>query len=64
MRAVLILSAMTFACNIIFALHPYEYISFSIPYWLSGWLWFIATVLLGYRTDQLLKEHRKEIEAN
>jgi hypothetical protein len=64
MRAVLILSAVTFACNIVFALHQYEYISFGIPHWLSGWSWFFATALLGYRTDQLLKEHSKEIEAN
>ena len=64
MRAVLIFSAITFACTIVFALHQYEYTSFSIPHWLSGWTWFIATVLLGYRTDQLLKEGNREIETN
>lgn len=63
-RAVLILSAIAFACNIVSALYQYEYISLNIPLWLSGWAWFIATALLGWRTDQLLKEHSKELEAN
>jgi hypothetical protein len=63
-RAVLIFSALAFACNIVFALYQYEYISFGIPHWISSWAWFIATVFLGYRTDRLLKEHNKEIEAN
>ena len=64
MRAVLILSAFGFAFSIVFALYQYEYISFGIPHWFSGCSWFIATVLLGYRTDQLLKEQNQEIEAN
>ena len=64
MRAVLILSLITFACNIVSSLHKNEYISFGIPHFISGWTWFIATVLLGYRTSQLLNESNKEIEAN
>jgi len=64
MRAVLIFSAITFACSIVFALHQFEYISFSTPHWISGWTWFIATILLGYRTDQLLKVNNREIETN
>lgn len=63
-RTVLFLSAFTFVCQAIFALHHYEYIAFGIPHWLSGWSWFIATCLLGYRTDQLLKQNSREIEAN
>ena len=44
-RAVIILTAMTFAFSAIFALHQFEYISFSLPHSLSSWSWLLATVL-------------------
>jgi membrane protein DedA with SNARE-associated domain len=63
-RLVLILSAAGFACSAVFSLYTYEYISFKIPHWMSWLSWCLATVLLGYRTNQLLKQHNTEIESN
>ena len=57
-----IISAIAFAFGILFALHQFEYISIGIPHYLSSWSWFIATVLLGYRMDQILKSRNSKIE--
>jgi glucose uptake protein GlcU len=61
-KAVLILSAMTFVFSAVFALHQFGYIAMSSPHSLSGLSFFIATALLGYRTDQILKQQDKGIE--
>jgi hypothetical protein len=63
-KAVLIFTAASFAFSAASSLHQYEYISFATPHWLSTCSWLFATVLLGYRTDQLLKAGNKEIELN
>ena len=63
-RLVLFFSAAGFACSAVFSLYQHEYISFRIPHWMSGLSWFLATVLLGYRTNQLLTLHNTEIEFN
>ena len=61
-KLVLTFTALNLVLSAVFALHQYEYISFSMPHVLTSCSWLIATVLLGYRVDALLKEHDKEIE--
>ena len=63
-KAVLLLTSLTFVSNGLSALHRYGYISFAIPHWVSTFFWLTATVLLGYRTNQLLRQYSQEIEAN
>jgi ABC-type Fe3+-siderophore transport system permease subunit len=63
-KLVLAFTAAHFACSAVFSLYQYEYISLRIPHWLSGLSWFLATVLLGYRTNQILKQHNIEVESN
>jgi ABC-type Na+ efflux pump permease subunit len=63
-KTVLLFSAVPFALSILSALHHYSYISFTFPRWISTFFWLAATILLGYRTDQLLKQSSQEIEAN
>jgi uncharacterized membrane protein YfcA len=63
-KAAITFTAASFAFSAVFSLHQYEYISFATPHWLSTCSWLVATVLLGYRIDQLLKTGNKEVELN
>jgi hypothetical protein len=61
-RVVLILSATVFALDATSVLHRLGYFPTNVPSRISHWTFFIATVLLGYRTDQILKQQDKRIE--
>jgi hypothetical protein len=61
-RAVLILSAIVFSLDVASALHRFGYIAFYVLPQISGWTFLAATILLGYRTDQVLKYQDKRIE--
>jgi hypothetical protein len=63
-RGVLLFTASAFAVNVISALNRQNYTSFGFPHWVSTFLWLAATVLLGFRMDQILKWHNSEIKAN
>jgi hypothetical protein len=54
-RAVLILNAIGFALSVASALHRLGYFQLYVSPRISHWTFFATTVLLGYRTDQVLK---------
>jgi hypothetical protein len=62
-RAILILTATVFVLNIASALHRLDYFPPYLSPRVSNWISFVATILLGYRTDQVLKNQDKRIEA-
>jgi hypothetical protein len=61
-RTVLILSAIRFVLMAMGELRRLDYIPLNISPQISHWTFFVATVLLGYRTDQILKQQDKRIE--
>jgi len=61
-RTVLILSAIVFALDAASALHRLGYIVLYVSPQISRWTLLAATILLGYRTDQVLKYQDKRIE--
>jgi hypothetical protein len=61
-RTILILSAIVFALDVASALHRLGYFPLYVSPQISHWTFFVATVLLGYRTDQVLKDQDKGIE--
>jgi hypothetical protein len=61
-RTFLILNAIVFGLDVASALHRLGYFSHYISPQLSRWTFFFATVLLGYRTDQILKNQDERIE--
>lgn len=61
-RAILILSAISFALDVTFTLHRLGYITPYVYPQISHWVFFVATVFIGYRTDQVLKNQDKRIE--
>ena len=63
-KGVCILSAISFALDAAANLHQFGYLPINIWPSLSGLLFLFATVLLGYRTDQILKKNNSEIETN
>jgi len=63
-KGVCILSAVSFGLDAARNLHQFGYLPIDIPHSLSGLAFLFATVLLGYRVDQILKESNREIETN
>ena len=63
-KGVCILSAIAFALDAAANLHQFGYMPINIWPSLSGLLLLFATVLLGYRTDQILKKNNSEIETD
>lgn len=63
-KGVCILSAISFALDAADNLHQFGYLPLGIPHSLSGLIFLFATILLGYRIDQILKESNREIETN
>ena|SRR5665213_3721864 len=61
-RTFLVLNAIVFSLSIALTLHRLGYFSPYISPQISDWIFFVATVLLGYRTDQILKQQDKRIE--
>jgi len=61
-RAILILNAIVFVLGVASALHRLGYFPTYISPRISHWTFFVATVLLGYRTDQVLKNQDERIE--
>lgn len=61
-KGVCILSAIVFALDAAANLHQFGYMPINIWPSLSGLLLLFATVLLGYRSDQILKKNNSEIE--
>jgi hypothetical protein len=60
-RVILILGASHFALNVVSAVHRLGFAFYVSPQ-ISRWTLLAATVLLGYRTDQVLKYQDKRIE--
>jgi hypothetical protein len=60
-RVILILGASYFALSVISAVHRFGFAFYVSPQ-ISRWTFLAATVLLGYRTDQVLKYQDKRIE--
>jgi len=60
-KCVALLSTVGFIVSLLFDLYKFDYIHFAIPRSLSGFMFFLATIVLGYRIDQLLKAHNAEI---
>jgi hypothetical protein len=56
------LSIASFAMTLLFDLHRLNYMPSVIPHWLAGFIFFLATIVFGYRIDQLLKTHNAEID--
>lgn len=63
-KGICILSAISFALHAAANLHQFGYLPINIWPSLSGLSFLFATVLLGYRTDQILKKCNREIETN
>jgi hypothetical protein len=63
-RIVLILTAIVFVLDATSNLYRLGYFPLYFSLRISHWIFFIATVLLGYRTDQILKQQDKRIEIN
>jgi hypothetical protein len=61
-KAILLLSAIKFALYAASGLHRLSYFPPYVSPRISHWTFFVATVLLGYRTDQVLKNQDKRIE--
>jgi hypothetical protein len=61
--AILILIVADFAVMLIRTFSRLGYLPVYVSPRISQWLFFIATVLLGYRMDQVLKDQNKRIEA-
>jgi hypothetical protein len=61
-RTVLILMAFGFVLGAVSVLHQLNYIAISTMPQVSHWSFVLATVLLGYRTDQVLKYQDRRIE--
>jgi hypothetical protein len=59
---VVLLSALGCALTLAFNLYRLNYISFYVPYLLSSFTSLIATILFGFRIDQLLKKHNAVID--
>jgi hypothetical protein len=63
-RAILILGAADSAMMLIRTFSQLGYLPFYVSPRISQWLFFIATVLLGYRMDRVLKDQNKRIETS
>ena len=63
-KGVCILSAIAFALHAAADLYQFGYLTINVWPPLSGLSFLFATVLLGYRTDQILKKCNREIETN
>lgn len=61
-RVFLVLNAIVFALSVALTLHRLGYFSPDISPQISSWIFFVATVLLGYRTDEVVKQQDKRIE--
>jgi hypothetical protein len=61
-KTFLILNAIVFALGVALTLHRLGYLPPNVSPEISNWIFLIATVLLGYRTDQILKNQDKRIE--
>jgi hypothetical protein len=61
-RVILILGASGFAIDAVSAVHRLGF-AFNVSPQVSRWTFLAATILLGYRTDQVLKYQDKRIEA-
>jgi hypothetical protein len=61
-KAILILVVADYAVILTRTFSRLGYLPFYISPRISPWLFFIATVLLGYRMDQILKDQNKRIE--
>jgi hypothetical protein len=61
-RVVLILSAFVFTLDAISTVFRLGFITFSVSPQIPRWTFLAATILLGYRTDQVLKYQDKRIE--
>lgn len=59
-RGIVLLTAATFTSSTLSALHQFGYIWLSVPHLLPSSFWLIATLLMGYRTDQLLQRRDRE----
>jgi hypothetical protein len=60
-RVILILGVFHFALNAVSAVHRLGFAFYVSPQ-ISRWTFLAATILLGYRTDQVLKYQDKRIE--
>jgi hypothetical protein len=62
-KTILLLVLADYAMVLVRSLFRLGYLPFYVSPRLSQWLIFIATILLGYRMDQVLKDQEKKIEA-
>ena len=63
-EAVLILTALTFAFGLAFALNRFAYHNLDVPNGASTLVLVPGRALLGYPTDQMLKEHDTGVETD
>ena len=61
-KAILILVVADCAMVLVRTFSRLGYLPFYVSPRISQWLFFIATILLGYRMDQVLKDQNKRIE--
>ena len=62
-RLILILTGSSFVLVALVTIHRFGYFPY-IPRQISHWLFFTATILVGYRMDQVLKAVHNQGEAN
>ena len=61
-KAIQLLVAADFAMVLTHTFSRLGYLPFYVSPRISQWLFFIATILLGYRMDQVLRDQNKRIE--
>jgi hypothetical protein len=62
-RTIIVLTAITFVLQATATLYRLNYLPIYPSSRVSHWLQFVATLLLGYRTNEVLKNQEETIEA-